>query len=122
MRFNKFNLTIGILYCVGFVLILLNFLTKWLNLAALCVFIVATIMLTIALTKFCIQRNAYLTSQNEEIIMEMALEDGVEKFVPKEKKQSGFKKFIENIRIFSPAILSGMIGCLLVVLLILSLI
>lgn len=122
MRFNKFNLTIGILYCVGFVLILLNFLTKWLNLAALCVFIVATIMLTIALTKFCIQRNAYLTSQNEEIIMEMALEDGVEKFVPKEKKQSGFKKFIENIRIFSPAILSGIIGCLLVVLLILSLI
>lgn len=122
MRFNKFNLTIGILYCIGFVLILLNFLTKWLNLAALCVFIVATIMLTISLTKFCIQRNAYLTSQNEEIIMEMALVDGVEKFVPKEKKQSSFKKFIENIRIFSPAILSGMIGCLLVVLLILSLI
>lgn len=122
MRFNKFNLTIGILYCVGFVLILLNFLTKWLNLAALCVFIVATIMLTISLTKFCIQRNAYLTSQNEEIIMEMALVDGVEKFVPKEKKQSRFKKFIENIRIFSPAILSGIIGCLLVVLLILSLI
>ncbi len=122
MRFNKFNLTIGILYCIGFVLILLNFLTKWLNLAALCVFIVATIMLTISLTKFCIQRNAYLTSQNEEIIMEMALVDGVEKFVPKEKKQSRFKKFIENIRIFSPAILSGMIGCLLVVLLILSLI
>ena len=122
MRFNKFNLTIGILYCIGFVLILLNFLTKWLNLAALCVFIVATIMLTISLTKFCIQRNAYLTSQNEEIIMEMALVDGMEKFVPKEKKQSSFKKFIENIRIFSPAILSGMIGCLLVVLLILSLI
>lgn len=122
MKINKFNLITGILFCVGFVLILLNFLTKWLNLAALCVFLVATIMLTISLAKFCVQRNAYLFSENEEIVMELALEDGMEKYVPKEKKQSGFKKFIENVRIFSPCILSGMVAGLLIFLLILSLV
>ena len=122
MKINKFNLIIGLLYCVGFILILLNFLTVYLNLAALVLFIVATIMLTIATTKFCIQRNAYLTSQNEEIIMELALEDGMEKYIPKEKKQSKFKKFLENIKIFSPCILSGFIAVMLIVLLILSLV
>ena len=122
MKFNKFNLITGILYFVGFVLILLNFLSVYLNLAALCIFLVATIMLTISLTKYCIKRNAMLTSENEEIIMELALEDGMEKFVPKEKKQSGFKKFIENVKIFTPCILSGIIACMLVVLLILSLV
>lgn len=122
MKFNKFNLTIGILYVVGFVLVLLNFLTKWLNLAALCVFIVATVMLTISLAKYCIRKNAMLESQNEEIIMELALEEGMEKYVPKEQKQSGFKRLIENAKIFSPCLLSGLMAILLVVLLILSLI
>lgn len=122
MKFNKFNLITGILYCIGFVLILLNFLSQYLNLAAICVFLVATIMLTISLTKFCIRRNATSVSDSEEIIMELALEDGMEKFVPKEKKLSGFKKFVENVRIFMPCILSGIIACMLVVLLILSLI
>jgi len=122
MKINKFNLIIGLLYCVGFVLILLNFLTVYLNLAALVLFVVATIMLTIAFTKFCIQRNAYLTSRNEEIIMELALEDGMEKYIPKEKKQSKFKNFLDNLKIFSPCILSGFVAIMLIVLLILSLV
>ena len=122
MRLNKFNLVIGLLYIIGFVLILLNFLTKWLNLVAICVFLVAQIMLTIALFKYCVQRNAYHASQQEEIIMELAVEDGMEKYVPKEKKQSGFKKFMEKVKIFSPCLLSGFIACLFCLFLILSLV
>ena len=122
MKINRFNLITGILYVVGFILVLLNFLTKWLNLAALCVFVVAQIMLTISLSKYCIKKSAYETSENEEIIMELALEDGMEKYVPKEKNGGKVKKFNEKVKIFYPCILSSVVTALLVVLLILSLI
>ena len=96
MNFNKFNLITGILFVLGFILILLNFLTPYLNLAALVVLLVALIMLTISLCKYCIQKNAYLNSQNEEIIMELSMQDGMEQYVPVEKKQTKFKKFCYN--------------------------
>lgn len=122
MKFNKFNLIIAILFMVGFVLIFLNFLTDWLNLVALALFVVASVMLTIALFNFCKKRNAILTAQQEEIIMELALEDGMEKYIPVEKKKGKFKTFRDNIKIFSPCILSGMLTILMIALLVLSLV
>lgn len=118
MIFNKFNIITAVLYVVGFILVLLNFLTPYLNLAALVIFTVATIMLTYKLFKYCLMKNAYLNSNNEEIIMELSMQDGMEQYIPVEKKQGKFKKFIENSRIFSPCILSGVFAIILVILLI----
>ena len=122
MNFNKFNLITGILFVLGFILILLNFLTPYLNLAALVVLLVALIMLTISLCKYCIQKNAYLNSQNEEIIMELSMQDGMEQYVPVEKKQTKFKKFWENTKIFSPCIISGVFALCMLAFLVLSIV
>ncbi len=107
MKFNKLYLLIGILYLSGFVMILLNFLTKYLNLSALCVLSVASVLLTICLAKSCKQQNAIINSQVEEIIMEIAMQDGEEKYVVQKPKQKGFKRLVEFYKIYSPAILSA---------------
>ena len=95
MKFNKFNLITTVLYIVAFILILLNFLTPYLNLAALILFTIASFMLSISTFKFCKTRNAILSSGQEEVVMELSMEDGMEKYVPVEKKKNGFKRSIE---------------------------
>lgn len=122
MNFNKFNLITGILFVVGFILVLLNFLSPYLNLSALIIFIVASIMLSISLFKYCIKKNAYLTSDKEEILMELSVEEGKEQYVPVEKKQTKFRKFLDLTKIFSPFILSSLFALCLVVFLVLSVI
>ncbi len=122
MNFNKFNLITGILFVVGFILVLLNFLSPYLNLSALIIFIVASIMLSISLFKYCIRKNAYLTSDNEEIIMELSIEEGKEQYIPVEKKQTKFRKFLDLIKIFSPFILSSLFALCLIAFLVLSVI
>lgn len=122
MNFNKFNLITGILFVVGFILIMLNFLTPYLNLAAMSVFLVALIMLTISLYKFCLRKNAERNNIQEEIIMELSLQDGEEQYVPAEKKLTGFKKFREICKIFSPCLTSGLLAVLMLVTLVLTLI
>lgn len=122
MNFNKFNLITGILFVVGFILVLLNFLSPYLNLSALIIFIVASIMLSISLFKYCIRKNAYLTSDNEEIIMELSIEEGKEQYIPVEKKQTKFRKFFDLIKIFSPFILSSLFALCLIAFLVLSVI
>jgi len=122
MKINKFYLTIAIVFVVGFILILLNFLTPYLNLAALILFFAGLIMLTIALFKFCLRRNAEVNASQEEIIMELSLVDGQEQYIPADKKQKGFKRFVELYRIFSPCVLSGIFTILVGVLLVLSII
>lgn len=122
MNFNKFNLITGILFVLGFILVLLNFLTPYLNLVALILFVVAFVMLSISLYKYCVRKNAYLSSDKEEIIMELSMEDGVETYIPAEKKQSKFKKFIDNTKIFSPFILSVVFGLCMLSFLIISII
>lgn len=122
MNFNKFNLITGILFVVGFILVLLNFLSPYLNLSALIIFIVASVMLSISLFKYCIRKNAYLTSDNEEIIMELSIEEGKEQYIPVEKKQTKFRKFLDLIKIFSPFILSSLFALCLIVFLVLSVI
>lgn len=121
MKFNKFNLITTILFVVGFVCVLFNFLANWLNFVALALFSVASVMLTVILFFSCKRRNAILSSNNEEIIMELAIENGEETFVPKEKKQGKFKNFIENFRIFSPCIISGFIAIMVIILFIFTL-
>lgn len=120
MKFNKFNLITTVLYIVAFILILLNFLTLYLNLAALILFTIASFMLSISTFKFCKTRNAILSSGQEEVVMELSMEDGMEKYVPVEKKKNGFKEFIENCRIFMPFILSVTLVCIFITLLVLS--
>lgn len=120
MKFNKFNLSIAGLYILGFILILMNFLTKWLNLVAIILFTIATIMLTISFYFSCKRKNAYLSSENDEVIMELALNEETDSYVPVEKKQGKFKNFIENLRIFSPCILSGLLSLIMVALLIIT--
>ena len=122
MNFNKFNLITGILFVVAFILVLLNFLSPYLNLSALIIFIVASIMLSISLFKYCIRKNAYLTSDNEEIIMELSIEEGKEQYIPVEKKQTKFRKFLDLIKIFSPFILSSLFALCLIAFLVLSVI
>lgn len=122
MIFNKYNLITAILFVVAFICVLLNFLTDYLNLVAICLLAVATGMLTYKLYKYCVMKNAYLTGEKEEIIMELSMQEGMEQYIPVEKKQTGFKKFIENARIFSPCILSGLFSVLFLVLLIMSLV
>ena len=94
MRFDKFNLSIAGLYILGFILILLNFLTEILNFVAIILFTVATAMLTYALYKRCKMKNAIQYSESEEIIMELSLQDGMESYVPKEKRSSKRKAFV----------------------------
>lgn len=122
MKFNKLNFTTFALFCLGFVLIMLNFLTEWLNLAALIIFTVASILLTISFYFSSKRKNAMLTSENEEIIMELSVEDGMETYVPKEKKKSKGKEFIELTRIFSPCILSAILAVGLLLLVVFTLI
>ena len=97
MKFNKFNLSIAGLYILGFILILMNFLTDWLNLVAIILFTIATIMLTISFYSSCKRKNAILSSENDEVIMELALNEETESYVPVEKKQGKLKQLIENI-------------------------
>ncbi|MGN1222520.1 MAG: hypothetical protein ACI4T1_00075 [Christensenellales bacterium] len=120
MRFDKFNLSIAGLYILGFILILLNFLTEILNFVAIILFTVATAMLTYALYKRCKMKNAIQYSESEEIIMELSLQDGMESYVPKEKKSSKRKAFFEKFKIYSPCIISGLFSILLFLLVIMS--
>lgn len=120
MKFNKFNLSIAGLYILGFILILMNFLTDWLNLVAIILFTIATIMLTISFYFSCKRKNVILSSENDEVIMELALNEETDSYVPVEKKQGKFKNFIENLRIFSPCILSGLLSLIMVALLIIT--
>ena len=120
MKFNKFNLITASIFVLGFVLILLNFLSVYLNLAATICLTAASIMLTISFYFSCKRKNAILEANNEEIIMELSVEDGMETYVPKEKKKGKAKEFLENIRIFTPAILSGLVALAMITLLILS--
>lgn len=122
MKFNKFNLITSLLFVLGFIFILLNFLTIWFNLVAISLFTIASIMLTISLFFSCKRKNAILEANNEEIIMELAVEDGMERYVPKEKKKTKAKEFIENIRIFTPCILSGLLALATITLLVMTII
>jgi len=122
MKFNKFNLITTILFILGFIFILLNFITIWFNLAATILFTLASIMLTISFYFSCKRKNAILESENEEVIMELSVEDGVETYIPKEKKKSKAKEFIENIRIFTPCILAGLLSLAMITLLVLTIV
>jgi len=122
MKFNKFNLITTSLFVLGFVFILMNFISSWFNLVAIALFSVASVMLTILFYFSCKRKNALLSSENEEIIMELALNEELDSYVPVEKKQKKFKNFLENFRIFSPCILSGLLAVLMIVFLIASII
>ena len=122
MKFNKFNLITSSLFVLGFIFILLNFITLWFNLVATILFAVASVMLTILFYFSCKIKNATLEADSEEIIMELAVQDGVETYIPKEKKQSKTKEFIENIRIFTPCILSGLLAIAMITLLVMTII
>lgn len=120
MKFNKLNLSVAGLYVLGFILILMNFLTDWLNLVAIILFTIASILLTISFYFSCKRKNAILSSENDEVIMELALNEETDSYVPVEKKQGKFKNLIENMRIFSPCLISGFLSVLMIVLLILT--
>lgn len=122
MKFNKFNLITASLYVLGFIFILLNFLSVYFNLVATILFSVASVMLTISFYFSCKRKNAILEANSEEIIMELSVEDGMETYVPKEKKKGKTKEFIETLRIFTPAILSGLLALATLALFVLSLI
>lgn len=122
MKFNKFNLTTSGLFILGFICILFNFLTIWLNLVASVLFVAASVMLTISFYFSCKRKNAILSAENEEVIMELALNDGMERYIPKEKKQGKFKGFIENVRIFTPCIISALLALMMVALLVVMII
>jgi len=120
MKFNKFNLITASLFILGFVLILLNFISNWFNLVATACLAAGSVMLTISFYFSCKRKNATLEANNEEIIMELSVEDGMETYVPKEKKQSKFKEFVENVRVFTPAILSALLSIAMLTLLVLA--
>ena len=122
MKFNKLNLITTLCFVVGFILILFNSFTNILNIIATGFFMVGCVLLTISFYFHCKKKNAILSSENEEVIMELSLEDGMEQYVPVEKKQTGFKNFIENARIFSPCVLSGLLAVCLIILFVFSII
>lgn len=122
MRFNKLNLSIACLFVLGFILIMLNFLTVWLNLAAISVFVVAGVLLSFSLFFSCRRKNAILNAESEEIIMELAVEEGMETYIPKEKKTGKIKELRENLHIYSPFILSCLLTIALITLLVLTII
>ncbi len=122
MKFNKFGLINSLIFLVAFILILLNFISPIFNYVAIGLFIVASSMLSITSFKYCKTRNAILSNEQEEVLMELCLENGEEKYVPVEKKKSKFREFRDNLKIFSPFILSIVLTCFFVLLLVLSLV
>lgn len=122
MKFNKFNLITALLYVLGFVFVLLNFVTEWFNLVAMALMLGASVMLTISFYFSCKRKNAILSADSEEVVMEMALSEETESYVPVKKKKSKFKNGIENIRIFSPCILSGLLSLMFVAMLVIVLV
>lgn len=111
--FNRYNLVVATIFILGFIFILLNSVLEIFSFVALCLFFVASVLLSIPLFKNAKVKFDYDNSLNEEIIMERNLEGENEFSVKKEKKQRRYSIFKDKIRPYLPAIISVLFALLL---------
>lgn len=111
--FNRYNLVVATMFILGFIFILLNSVLEIFSFVALCLFFVASVLLSIPLFENAKVKFDYDNSLNEEIIMERNLEGENEFSVKKEKKQRRYSIFKDKIRPYLPAIISVLFALLL---------
>lgn len=109
--FNKYNLIVASIFVLAFVLIMLNRLSVYLNLAALVLFVVAFAMLSVPLFINAKNRRLDIQGAREELIMELS-SDGEAYLLEETKKPKKFKAFKDKISIYIPGVLCVLMALL----------
>ena len=111
------------MFVLGFIFILLNPILPFFSFIALCLFFVATVMMSFPLFKQAKVKFDYDDSLNEEIIMERNLESNQDEFsVKKEKRKGRLKIFKDKIRPYLAGIVCVLFSLLLLFAIITSII
>ena len=109
--FNKYNLIVASTFVLAFMLIMLNRLSVYLNLAALILFAVSFVMLSVPLFINAKKRSLDIQGAREELIMELS-SDGEAYLLEETKKPKKFKAFKDKISIYIPGVLCVLMALL----------
>ena len=124
-KFSTFNLIIGLAFILAFVSIMLSYITQYMYYPAMVLFAAAFVMLSVRLIQNYIKQSHITEEKQDAIIMELAMEDGGEKYVMQDaKKQRKIAKQHrrQNFERLIPSIVSVAFACVFIYLLVMAII